>query len=101
MQYVRDGLEELFRIVAVVSLPQTAFAATGAGVKSSVLFLKKFSAAQTKNMRDTKQALKDRIRKQEHFMSTPSHGGCSERVVNEVWDYGCTPTFHIRNATSH
>lgn len=69
MQYVRDGLEELFRIVAVVSLPQTAFAATGAGVKSSVLFLKKFTAAQTKNVRDTKQALKDNIRKQEHFMS--------------------------------
>jgi type I restriction-modification system DNA methylase subunit len=69
LQYVRDGLEELFRIVAVVSLPQTAFTATGAGVKSSVLFLKKFTAAQTKNMRDTKQALKDSIRKQEHFMS--------------------------------
>ncbi|PYS79479.1 MAG: restriction endonuclease subunit M [Acidobacteria bacterium] len=67
LQYVRDGIEDLFRIVAVVSLPQTAFTATGAGVKSSVLFLKKFTAAQTKKMHDTKQALKDSIRKQEHF----------------------------------
>jgi type I restriction-modification system DNA methylase subunit len=70
LQYVRDGIEDLFRIVAVVSLPQTAFMATGAGVKSSVLFLKKLTAAQTKNMRDTKQALKDSIRKQEHFVNT-------------------------------
>jgi type I restriction enzyme M protein len=40
MQYVRDWIEERWRIVAVVSLPQFAFAANGAGVKSSVLFLK-------------------------------------------------------------
>lgn len=67
LQYVRDGIEDLFRIVAVVSLPQTAFTATGAGVKSSVLFLKKFTEPQTKKMKDTKQALKDSIRKQEKF----------------------------------
>jgi len=62
LQYVRDEIEDLYRIVAVVSLPQTAFTATGAGVKSSVLFLKKHSAAETKRMRDTKQKLKDSIR---------------------------------------
>jgi type I restriction enzyme M protein len=67
LQYVRDGIEDLFRIVAVVSLPQTAFTATGAGVKSSVLFLKKLTVAQTQLMRDTKQTLKDSIREQEHF----------------------------------
>lgn len=69
LQYVRDEIEDLFRIVAVVSLPQTAFTATGAGVKSSVLFLKKHTGEQTKRMRDTKQALKDSIRKQEMFQS--------------------------------
>lgn len=42
MQMIRDYISETFRIVAVVSLPQTAFAANGAGVKSSVLFLKKY-----------------------------------------------------------
>ena len=38
LQYVREGIEEKYRIVAVVSMPQTAFSATGAGVKSSVYF---------------------------------------------------------------
>jgi type I restriction enzyme M protein len=65
LQYVRDEIEDLYRIVGVVSLPQTAFTATGAGVKSSVLFLKKHSAAETKRMRDTKQKIKDRIRAEE------------------------------------
>lgn len=65
LQYVRDEIEDLYRIVAVVSLPQTAFTATGAGVKSSVLFLKKHTAAETKRMRDTKQKLKDSIRAKE------------------------------------
>lgn len=67
LQYVRDEIEDRYRIVAVVSLPQTAFANTGAGVKSSVLFLKKLTAKETKRMRDTKQALKDSIREQEKF----------------------------------
>lgn len=67
LQYVRDEIEDIFRIVAVVSLPQTAFTATGAGVKSSVLFLKKHTEKETKRMRDTKQALKDSIRKLEKF----------------------------------
>lgn len=67
LQYVRDEIEDLFRIVAVVSLPQTAFAANGAGVKSSVLFLKKYSAEETERARNTKQALKDSIREEEHL----------------------------------
>ncbi len=67
LQYVRDEIEDLYRIVAVVSLPGTAFTNTGAGVKSSVLFLKKLTEKETKRMRDTKQALKDSIRKQEKF----------------------------------
>jgi len=67
LQYVRDEIEDRYRIVAVVSLPQTAFTNTGAGVKSSVLFLKKLTEIETKRMRDTKQALKDSIREQEKF----------------------------------
>lgn len=65
LQYVREEIEDLYRIVAVVSLPQTAFTATGAGVKSSVLFLKKYSAAQTKKIRDVKQGLKDSVKTKE------------------------------------
>ncbi|QKJ63350.1 N-6 DNA methylase [Flavobacterium sp. M31R6] len=57
LQYVRDGLEDKFRIVAVVSMPQTAFTATGAGVKSSVLFVKKQSKVTTEKLQNTKAAI--------------------------------------------
>lgn len=46
MQYVRDYISETFRIVAIISMPQTAFSANGAGVKSSVMFLKKYSSSE-------------------------------------------------------
>jgi len=59
LQYVRDGIEEIYRIVAVVSMPQTAFQATGAGVKSSVLFLKKHPVETTEEIRHIKQRLRD------------------------------------------
>ena len=46
LQYVRDYIEGHFQIRAVVSLPQTAFSHYGAGVKPSILFLRKFSEAE-------------------------------------------------------
>lgn len=67
LQYVRDNIEELFRIVAVISMPQTAFQATGAGVKSSVLVVKKWSQAQSETIKKRKQALKDSIREEFSF----------------------------------
>ena len=57
MQYVRDWIVEKFRILAVVSLPQTTFMSTGSGVKSSVLFLRKRTHAQTAHLLETKVAL--------------------------------------------
>ena len=54
MQYVRDFLEEMFRIVAVISMPQTAFQATGAGVKTSVLFLKKHTDTSNRRYKKSK-----------------------------------------------
>src|SRR5690606_36089956 len=51
LQYVRDAIEDWYRIVSVVSMPQTAFSATGAGVKSSVLFLKKHTKAHTQKLK--------------------------------------------------
>lgn len=60
-QYVRDGIEEKFRIVAVVSLPQTAFTNTGAGVKSSVMFLKKHKLKTTEVIRNKKLGLQDTL----------------------------------------
>jgi len=41
LQYVRDFIAERAQILAVVSLPQTAFTHYGAGVKASLLFLRK------------------------------------------------------------
>ena len=41
LQRVRDWILERFKVLAMVSLPQFAFAHFGAGVKSSVIFLEK------------------------------------------------------------
>ena len=69
MQYVRTQIEDWFRIVAVVSMPQTAFAANGAGVKSSVLFLKKWDKAHTKILIDTKKNIEARLLKDNNYVS--------------------------------
>ncbi|MDI1229797.1 MAG: N-6 DNA methylase [Methylobacter sp.] len=61
LQYVRDRIEDWYRIVAVVSLPQTAFTATGAGVKSSVLFLRKYSADTTHALQQQKLGLQSAL----------------------------------------
>ena len=42
LQYVRDFILDKFKLLAVVSLPQTTFSHYGAGVKTSVLFLEKW-----------------------------------------------------------
>lgn len=52
-QYVRDWIIEKFRIIAVVSLPQHTFSHVKAGVKSSVLFLKKYPSVLTKQFEQT------------------------------------------------
>ena len=67
LQYVRDQIENWYRIIAVVSLPQTAFTATGAGVKSSVLFLRKYSANQTENLKQQKLSLQNSLLNQYHY----------------------------------
>jgi len=67
LQYVRDGIEDKFRIVAVISLPQTAFQATGAGVKSSVLFLKKHTAEMTETIQNQKTELQDSFKKKNNY----------------------------------
>ena len=68
LQYVREGIEENFRIVAVVSMPQTAFQAKGAGVKTSVLFLKKRASEATEQIRNRKTELRDEIKQENDFL---------------------------------
>ena len=49
LQDVRDYIERHYQIRAVVSLPQIAFSHYGAGVKTSILFLRKFSEQEYEN----------------------------------------------------
>jgi len=46
LQYVRDFLMERCQILAVVSLPGFAFAHFGAGVKSSLVFVRKLDTGK-------------------------------------------------------
>lgn len=62
MQYVRDAVEEWYRIIAIVSMPQTAFSATGAGVKSSVIFLKKHAISKTEKIQSIKEKIKNNLK---------------------------------------
>jgi len=70
LQYVRDNIEEMYRIVAVVSMPQTAFSATGAGVKSSVLFLRKHKNKQTEKISNQKAKLKEQVKTDYKYITT-------------------------------
>lgn len=70
LQYVRDNIEEMYRIVAVVSMPQTAFSATGAGVKSSVLFLRKHKNKQTEKISNQKAKLKEQVKTDNNYITT-------------------------------
>lgn len=66
-QYVRDWLIEHFRILAVVSLPQHTFSHVKAGVKSSILFLKKHPKELTQRFEQTLAEIKVQIRKEKGF----------------------------------
>ncbi|MCX6302611.1 MAG: N-6 DNA methylase [Bacteroidia bacterium] len=70
LQYVRDNIEEIYRIVAVVSIPQTAFTATGAGVKSSVLFLRKHKQKHSEKISNQKEKIKEKIKSDSNYIIT-------------------------------
>ncbi|MCX6232866.1 MAG: N-6 DNA methylase [Bacteroidetes bacterium] len=72
LQYVRDNIEEMYRIVAVVSMPQTAFSATGAGVKSSVLFVRKHKEKQSEKISNQKEKLKEQVKTDGKYIDTIS-----------------------------
>ena len=68
LQYVRDKIEKWYRIIAVVSMPQTAFAHTGAGVKSSVMFLRKWSDDKTKQIENKKKHIQDKVKAENEYL---------------------------------
>lgn len=69
LNFVRDSIEDKFRIIAVVSLPQTAFTATGAGVKSSILFLKKYPSKVTNELKIKKSTLQLQLKQKFNFFN--------------------------------
>lgn len=69
LQYVRNQIEEDFRLVAVVSMPQTAFAANGAGVKSSVMVLRKHTAELSSKICDLKESIREKAKSNNAFVS--------------------------------
>lgn len=86
-QYVRDWLIEHFRILAVVSLPQHTFSHVKAGVKSSILFLKKHPKELTKRFEQTLADIKVQVRKEKGLGKEQR----TERMLNlykeEIFDY--------------
>lgn len=62
LQYVRDSIEEMYKILAIISLPQIAFSHSGAGVKSSVLFLQKNTKEKQEKIKKFKEELQDKIK---------------------------------------
>ena len=77
-QFVRDGLIEHFRILSIVSLPHHTFAPVGIGVKSSILFLRKYPESLTKQFEHSllqiKQNVKaekitDRVQREERILT--------------------------------
>lgn len=68
LQYVRNQIEDWFRIVAVVSMPQTAFMSTGAGVKSSVIFLKKWTKVESEKITTQKNILQQTLRNEQKYL---------------------------------
>ena len=69
LQYVRDNIEDDYRIVAIVSMPQTAFSATGAGVKSSVMFLRKYTKKTSEAIANKKTSLQDKIKQEFNYIN--------------------------------
>lgn len=70
LQYVRDNIESMFRIVSVVSFPQTAFTANGAGVKSSVIILQKHKEETEEQIIKQRQDIQEEIRKANDYAAT-------------------------------
>lgn len=89
-QYVRDFILEKFQLLAVVSLPQCAFAHFGAGVKASIIFVRKRDTGEVPDAgeaifmaapefigydttgRETKSQFAEIIQKYEEFQQDPA-----------------------------
>lgn len=104
LQYVRDNLEEMYRIVAVVSMPQTAFSATGAGVKSSVLILRKHKTKQTEKISNLKAKLKLDVKTENNYLATVEKWNTEKMQAIkalETQTKKANPSFDKKQITAH
>jgi type I restriction enzyme M protein len=90
-QYVRDWLVEKFRIIAVASLPQHTFAHVKAGVKSSILFLKKHPEVLTKQMESILSDIKAQVKEEKGLDKETKEERIlelyKERIFKQFQDY--------------
>lgn len=78
MQYVRDFILEKFQLLAVVSLPQCAFSHFGAGVKASVIFVRKRKSDEKK---DSDEAI---FMAEPEFIGYDATGRVTESQLDEI-----------------
>lgn len=67
--YVRNQLSIWYQVLAIVSLPQYTFASTGAGVKSSILFLKKKTKEEVLRAESIVSGIKESLLKHYGFVN--------------------------------
>ncbi|MBE6462197.1 MAG: restriction endonuclease subunit M [Alphaproteobacteria bacterium] len=84
-QYVRDWLFEKFRIVAVVSLPQHTFSHVNAGVKSSVLFLRKHELSTTRSLEKMLARIKEAVNDDKSILKSEKANAIIERYKKEAF----------------
>jgi type I restriction enzyme M protein len=61
LQKIRDYVEGVAKIILITSIPQDVFIASGATVKPSLLFFKKFTEAEAKEYKSIKTKAKNEI----------------------------------------
>ncbi len=75
LQPVRDYFESIAKIILIVSLPQDVFSASGASIKTSLVFFKKFTDAERRQYDDIKE-------KAIHTIRTKYDSNLSKAVEN-------------------
>lgn len=63
LQKVRDYVEDRARLLLVVSLPREVFRSSGASIKSSIVFLRKFTEAEARRYNETLRAVTGEVNK--------------------------------------
>jgi type I restriction enzyme M protein len=66
-------------------MPQTAFSATGAGVKSSVLFLRKHKDKQTEKISNQKAKLKLDVKTDNKYIATVEKWEKEKAIAIKNW----------------